>query len=224
MAFVLGLLGCVELRVDRPATSLATGHRGWNRQPGGSRPGSAARRSGSAALDRSRGSRLGTTDSSAFVYGCCGSRTTSRAGPSSTIRPRYITAIRSAKCAAVDRSCVIISTLMSPDRRSPSSSFSTPARTETSSIETGSSATRSFGIEHEARRDRDPLALPARELVREPLEEHARAASARPARARRDDLRRALRLARRRRRGSAAVPRSPAARGSRGSRDSYGSW
>ena len=53
---------------------------------------------------RSAGSRLGTTDSSAWVYGCCGSRTTSRAEPSSITRPRYMTAMRSAKCAAVERS------------------------------------------------------------------------------------------------------------------------
>ena len=54
------------------------------------------------------GSRRGTTESSAFVYGCCGFRTTAAAGPSSTMRPRYMTAIRCAKRAAVDRSCVII--------------------------------------------------------------------------------------------------------------------
>jgi hypothetical protein len=50
---------------------------------------------------------LGTTEISAFVYGCCGFATTARTGPSSTIRPRYMTAIRSVKRAAVDRSWVI---------------------------------------------------------------------------------------------------------------------
>ena len=46
-----------------------------------------------------------------------------------------------------------------------------PARTETSSIDTGSSATRSCGFEHEARGDGDALALAARELVREAVDE-----------------------------------------------------
>ena len=44
------------------------------------------------------------------------------AGPCSTIRPRYMTAIRSANSAAVERSCVIIRTA-SPLCRSPSRSF-----------------------------------------------------------------------------------------------------
>src|SRR5207244_167990 len=66
---------------------------------------------------RSRGSRLGTTERSAFVYGCCGLRTTSLAGPCSTMRPRYITAIRSAKRAAAERSWVIMRMPMSPLQR-----------------------------------------------------------------------------------------------------------
>ena len=66
-----------------------------------------------------RGSRWGTTEMRAFVYGCFGSVTTSRADPSSTIRPRYMTAIRSAKWAAVERSCVIMR-IPSPLRRSSS--------------------------------------------------------------------------------------------------------
>ena len=57
---------------------------------------------------RWRGSRRGTTESSAFVYGWRGSSITCRAGPSSTMRPRYITQMRSAKRAAVERSWVII--------------------------------------------------------------------------------------------------------------------
>ncbi len=52
--------------------------------------------------------------------------------------------IRSAYCVAVERSCVIIR-MPSPPRRRPSSRSRIPARTETSSIETGSSATSSFG-------------------------------------------------------------------------------
>ena len=53
-----------------------------------------------------------------------------------------------------------------PLRFSLSSSDSTPARTETSSIETGSSATRSVGLEDQRGRDRDALALSAGQLVR----------------------------------------------------------
>ena len=60
----------------------------------------------------------GTTESSAFVYGWRGRSMTSRAGPSSTIRPRYMTQIRSAKRAAVERSCVIMSTARPRSRSS----------------------------------------------------------------------------------------------------------
>ena len=60
------------------------------------------------------------------------------------MRPRYMTAIRSAKWAAVERSCVIIE---HPHPVLPETveEAEDPARTETSSIETGSSAIRSFG-------------------------------------------------------------------------------
>ena len=43
----------------------------------------------------STGSGTGIADSSASVYGCVGRRYTSSAAPFSTMRPRYITAIRS---------------------------------------------------------------------------------------------------------------------------------
>ena len=49
-----------------------------------------------------------------------------------------------------------------------------PARTETSSIETGSSATSSEGLEHEAAGDGHALALAAGELVRVALGEASR--------------------------------------------------
>jgi hypothetical protein len=48
----------------------------------------------------------GSTDSSARVYGCLGSRRISSAGPLSTMRPRYITATRSAMFHARPRSWV----------------------------------------------------------------------------------------------------------------------
>src|SRR5204863_1493492 len=88
--------------------STAIGQRGWKRQPAGMWTGFGVSPVRICGTVESRGSRFGTTEMSAFVYGWSGVRTTSLAGPSSTIRPRYMTAIRSAKCAAVDRSCVII--------------------------------------------------------------------------------------------------------------------
>src|SRR5438094_227824 len=123
---------------------MVGGQRGWKRQPLGIRTASGASPLRISRFERSRGSRRGTTESSAFVYGCCGSRMTDCAGPSSTIRPRYMTAMRSAKRAAVERSCVIIR-IPRPASRRRSSRFRIPARTETSSIETGSSATSRSG-------------------------------------------------------------------------------
>src|SRR5581483_4085051 len=123
---------------------IATGQRGWKRQPDGTSIGFGVSPRRICALTRWRGSRRGTTERSAFVYGWRGLSITARAGPSSTMRPRYITAIRSAKRAAVERSCVIMSTA-SPARRRPSRTPRIPARTDTSSIDTGSSATSSSG-------------------------------------------------------------------------------
>ena len=72
---------------------------------------------GSAGLGRSpcrtmrrrcrsfRGSGSGIAESSACVYGCAGRSNTSSTSPISTIRPRYITATRSAMCRTTDRSC-----------------------------------------------------------------------------------------------------------------------
>ena len=67
-------------------SGIAIGQRGLKRHPGGIAIGfgvSPLRICGSVVV---RGSRFGTTEMSAFVYGCFGSDTTSRAGPSSTIR------------------------------------------------------------------------------------------------------------------------------------------
>ena len=102
------------------------------------------------------------------------------------MRPRYITAIRSAKCAAVDRSWVIMRMPIRPSRRSLSSRVSTPARTETSSMDTGSSASSRSGAEHQRRGDRYPLALAAGQLVRVAVQEASRRGQARPFQ-RRDD-------------------------------------
>ena len=54
--------------------------------------------------DSMTGSGIGTADSSATVYGWSGSRLRSRELASSTIRPRYITAIRSLMWRTTDRS------------------------------------------------------------------------------------------------------------------------
>ena len=80
-----------------------TGQRGWNRHPGGIFVGSGGSPS---RTGRSMPPASGTTSSRARVYGCRGRRSTSSVGPSSTIRPRYITATRSATVQARPRSWV----------------------------------------------------------------------------------------------------------------------
>ncbi len=49
----------------------------------------------------------GEAASSPCVYGCRGARNTSAAGPSSAMRPAYITAMRSATCATTPRAQVM---------------------------------------------------------------------------------------------------------------------
>ncbi len=51
---------------------------------------------GAGSLPRRRGSGFGAALNSACVYGCCGALSSCCRVPISTIRPRYITAIRSA--------------------------------------------------------------------------------------------------------------------------------
>jgi hypothetical protein len=74
------------------------------------------RRFDTAAVEHLRAARVeaaagrdvdGETETSASVYGLRGSRMTSSALPSSMIRPRYITAIRSAITQASERSWVM---------------------------------------------------------------------------------------------------------------------
>ena len=86
-----------------PSSSLgASGSAGGTRSPGGGSSGLAGSPSSGTALDAGPG----TAPSRALVYGCCGVVATSSAGPISTIRPRYITAIRSATTRAAARSWV----------------------------------------------------------------------------------------------------------------------
>ena len=54
---------------------------------------------------RVEGSSVGAADISASVYGCVGWSKTSSVGPVSMMRPRYMTATRSATCRTTDRSC-----------------------------------------------------------------------------------------------------------------------
>ena len=91
------------LHERRGAATRSAGQRGWNRQPRGIRVGSGTSPSSTTGSSRSIS---GTTDSSACVYGCCGAASTSSVGPASTIRPRYITAVRSAMFQARPRSWV----------------------------------------------------------------------------------------------------------------------
>ena len=94
-------------RDSQPQPAIASGQRGWNEQPSG---GSAA--SGISPRGRSRGtirsgSGSGIALSSALVYGCRGLAKISSVGPISTIRPRYMIAIRSQKYFADARSWVM---------------------------------------------------------------------------------------------------------------------
>ena len=119
---------------------------------------------------RSRGSRRGTTESSAFVYGCCGFLTTAAAGPSSTIRPRYMTAIRSAKRAAVDRSWVIMR-IARPLLAQAVEHVQHAGPDRDVEHRDRLVGDEEVGLEDERGCDRDPLALTAGELVREAVEE-----------------------------------------------------
>ena len=89
-----------------------------------------------------------------------------RAVPCSTILPRYITATRSQKWRTTPRSWAMKMKARPSSWRRSSSRFITWAWMETSSAETGSSATISFGLHRQRPGDADALALTAGELVR----------------------------------------------------------
>src|SRR6266446_8915466 len=87
----------------------AIGQRVWNRQPLGGFTGdgiSPVSRIGRRAASRS-GSGTGTELCRTFVYGCSGLSRTSAVVPTSTILPRYITAMRSLIWCTTDRSCAM---------------------------------------------------------------------------------------------------------------------
>ena len=165
------------------------------------------------------GSATGMAERSACVYGCFGSRWITSREPISTISPRYMTATRSDMCSTTCRSWEMNRYVRPKRRRKSIRRFSTWAWIETSSAETGSSATMRLGCSASA------AAIPMR--CRWP-----RTARAGSARRRRDPGRRPQQLAtrptapgRRRpdRRSRAARRRSLPTR-MRGLSEPKGSW
>ena len=121
-----GAVGGLRTRAGRPSgrRPSRSGQRVWKRQPGGGAAGDGMSPS-STMRSRSRcrtGFGTGIAESSASVYGCFGRAYTSSAGPCSTIRPRYITAMRSLTWRTTARSCAM------KRYASPSSSWRSPSR------------------------------------------------------------------------------------------------
>ena len=128
-------------RVDRPLAARV--ERATRRQE---RQGAAGRRrdrSGSCATSGRRSS--GTPVPAPRCRDAAGRRRPASLGPSSTIRPAYITANRSQVEVSTDRSWVMNSSAKPLSRCSSASSSSTWACTITSSAVVGSSAISSFG-------------------------------------------------------------------------------
>ena len=128
-------------------------HRVWNRQPegGAAGDGTSPRRMIRRRRDSMAGSGIGMADRSATVYGWSGSALRSRDDASSTIRPRYITAIRSLMCCTTDRSWAM-NRYVSPNWPcSRSRRLMIWAWIETSSALIGSSATIRSGLTASAR-------------------------------------------------------------------------
>ena len=128
--------------LHRGRSPCAKGQRVWKRQPAGGSIGlGTSPCSGGAARARARARRPAARG---YRDGAARAKTAS-AGPSSTMRPRYITATRSAMCRTTPRSW-LMSTKARPSSRIRSCSrFRTCACTETSSALTGSSPTISRG-------------------------------------------------------------------------------
>jgi hypothetical protein len=120
--------------------------------------------------DSTTGSGIGIAERSATVYGWNGKRFRSRELASSTIRPRYITAIRSLMWRTTDRSWAMNRYVRSNSPWRRSRRLMIWAWIETSSALIGSSATIRSGFTASAG-DADPLALTAGELVRVALAE-----------------------------------------------------
>ena len=88
---------------------------------------------------------------STAVYGCRGRSKIRSDSASSTTRPRYITAMRVQICLITDRSCEMKTYVRLNSSWSERRRFRICACTETSSAETGSSQTISFGFKASAR-------------------------------------------------------------------------
>ncbi|CAM5307933.1 hypothetical protein SVIOM74S_01446 [Streptomyces violarus] len=133
---------------------VAFQHRVWKRHPLGGAIGegtSPLSRMRSLLAALRRGSGIGTADSRALVYGCIGLAYSESRSASSTILPRYITAIRSETCRTTDRSCAMITYVRPSSSWRSSIRFTTCAWIDTSSAETGSSATTIRGFRARAR-------------------------------------------------------------------------
>ena len=95
----------------REHTGRTSGQRGWNGHPDGRSRGSGGSPARPDGFIRNAGSPIvGNAAASARVYGCAGDANTSSLGPSSTIRPAYMTASRRHTAASVERSWVMNST------------------------------------------------------------------------------------------------------------------
>ena len=152
----------------RPPPRRAPGSGGGSGSRRGSGSGRAARRP--APRVAAAGTRAPPTAAPA-CRGAAAPASTCSTGPVSTIRPRYITATRSAMFQASPRSCVTTSTDRPRSSRSRSSSARISPRTDASSEATGSSATSTFGSQHQRAGDDDALPLAAGQLVRVAQEE-----------------------------------------------------
>ena len=168
----------LDARIARPRPLLprppaSAGHRGWNRHPAGIRVGSGGSptsrgRSAASALRHDVEQRTRVRVRAARSAPCF-------VGPTSTMRPRYITATRSATVHASPRSWVTIRMLMPSTRRAASS------RSRRISPADGRIEVRHGLVGHDHPRlqrertgDHHALPLPARQLVREPQEEPLR--------------------------------------------------
>ena len=153
--------GTARGRPGRTA-SKRFGQRGWKRQPrgrlaaSGSSPPSAVRCSAAAAPPRPAPACRDARDA----------RSRRAASPCSTIRPRYMTAMRSHSCQASDRSWVMNSSASSRDPLELEQHVQDLRAHGDVEHRDRLVADEPVGLEHERRRDRHALALAAGELVR----------------------------------------------------------
>src|SRR5438876_122285 len=144
---------------SQPAT--ATGQRGRKEQPSGRRSTSGGSPGRPPGLRRdARSPILGWAAASAAVYGCRGAVNTSPAGPSSTIRPAYITTSRSQVEVSTERSWLIMTRPIPWSVTSRSTRRRIWAWTMTSRALVGASATTSRGEQAQQAQREGRLAAP----------------------------------------------------------------